>query len=103
MLPGSEVWLSGQKVGKIIAIRFRPPDSDSLERIQVDMELLEKYRAAIREDAVAQIRNGGSVIGAPVVWLTAGTPAARELRAGDTIRSKPANGSSTPPPENSAR
>jgi phospholipid/cholesterol/gamma-HCH transport system substrate-binding protein len=91
VLVGSEVWLSGQKVGKITSIHFRPPSSDSTERVEIDMEMMERYRAAIHHDAIAQIRNGGTVIGAPVVYLSAGTIAARGLLPGDTIRSRPQN------------
>ncbi len=89
VLVGSEVWLSGQKIGKITSISFRPPQSDTLERIEIQMEVLEQYRSAMRHDAVAQIRNGGTIIGAPVVYISAGTSAAPELRRGDTLRSKP--------------
>jgi phospholipid/cholesterol/gamma-HCH transport system substrate-binding protein len=89
VLVGSEVWLSGQKVGKITAIHFRPTSADTTERVEIQMEMLEQYRNAMRKDAVAQIRNGGTIIGAPVVYLTAGTVAAREMRPGDTLRSKP--------------
>jgi ABC-type transporter Mla subunit MlaD len=89
VLVGSEVWLSGQKIGKIVSIDFRPPSADTTERIEIGMEVLEKYRSAIRDDAIAQIRSGGTVIGAPVLWLTAGTPSGRPLLPNDTIRSKP--------------
>jgi phospholipid/cholesterol/gamma-HCH transport system substrate-binding protein len=73
VLTGSEVWLSGQKIGKITDIRFLPPSTDSTSRIAIDMEILEEYRSAMRRDAVAQIQNGGSPIGAPVVYLSPGT------------------------------
>jgi hypothetical protein len=43
----------------------------------------------IRRDAEAQIRNGGTIIGAPVVYLSAGTPRSAEIRDGDTVRTKP--------------
>src|SRR5438128_2189671 len=88
VLVGSEVWLGGQKIGKITAIEFRPPSADTTERVQIRMQILEQYRNALRSNAEAQIRNGGSIIGAPVVYLTAGTAKARELRPGDTVRSK---------------
>jgi phospholipid/cholesterol/gamma-HCH transport system substrate-binding protein len=84
---GSEVWLSGQKIGKIIDIRFRPPaTSDTTKRIEIEMEMLEQYRNALRRDAVAQIRSGGSIIGPPVVYLSPGTTRAPVLQPGDTVR-----------------
>ena len=51
--------------------------------------MLEKYREAMRRDAVAQIRPGGSLIGAVVVYLTSGTASARTIRDGDTVYAKP--------------
>jgi phospholipid/cholesterol/gamma-HCH transport system substrate-binding protein len=84
---GSEVWLSGQKIGKITDIRFRPPaTSDTTKRIAIEMEVVEQYRSVLRRDAVAQIRSGGSVIGPPVVYLSAGTTRAAALQPGDTVR-----------------
>ena len=86
---GSEVWLSGQKIGRITSVHFRPPQTDTLQRIQIDMEVLERYRVALRRDAVAQIRSGGSVIGPPVVYLSAGTSHAAPMQPDDTVRTKP--------------
>ena len=90
ILKGSEVWLMGQKVGRVADIRFRPPgESDTLARVLIEMEVLEQHREAIHRDAVAQIRTGGSLIGAMVVYLAPGTSAAPEIRDGDTVRAKP--------------
>jgi len=89
-MKGSEVWLMGQKIGKITDIRFRSPgESDTSSRVLVEMEVLEKYREAMRRDAVAQIRPGGSLIGAVVVYLTSGTASERMIRDGDTVYAKP--------------
>lgn len=90
VLVGSEVWLSGQKVGKITSINFRSPAvSDTSTRIEIAMQVMDKYRPMIRRDAEAQIRNGGTIIGAPVVYMSPGTVKAREIRDGDTLRTKP--------------
>lgn len=87
VVKGSEVWLSGQKIGKIVDIRFRPvANADTSRRIQISMEVLAEHRSALRSDAVAQIRSGGSIVGPPVVYLTPGTMRARPLAAGDTVR-----------------
>jgi hypothetical protein len=84
---GSEVWLSGQKIGKITDIHFRSPTvADTSARIEIAMELLEEHRAALRRDAVAQIRAGGSIIGPPVVYLSPGTPRSAPVQPGDTLR-----------------
>jgi phospholipid/cholesterol/gamma-HCH transport system substrate-binding protein len=90
LLVGSEVWLSGQKIGKVAAIRFRSPArSDTSARIEIEMRVLEKYRSAIHEDAIAQIQNGGTIIGASVMYLTSGTSGAPPLRPGDSVTTHP--------------
>ena len=89
ILTGSEVWLMGQKVGRVADIRFRSPDeSDTLSRVLVEMEVLEKYREAMHRDALAEIKPGGSLIGAMVVYLTPGTIATPTIRDGDTVHAK---------------
>jgi phospholipid/cholesterol/gamma-HCH transport system substrate-binding protein len=83
---GSEVWLSGQKIGKITKIHFRPIEADTSARIEIAMVLLEEHRSALHRDAVAQIRSGGSIIGPPVVYLSPGTSRSQPIQPGDTIR-----------------
>jgi hypothetical protein len=83
---GSEVWLSGQKIGKITDLRFRPPTlADTAKRIEIQMEVLERYRGALRRDAIAQIRAGGGIVGPPVVYLSPGTMHGGALQPGDTV------------------
>jgi hypothetical protein len=53
------------------------------------MEVQTRYTDAIRRDAVAQIRAGGSLIGAVVVYLSPGSASAPAIRDGDTIRTSP--------------
>ncbi|MEO8335723.1 MAG: MlaD family protein [bacterium] len=90
VLLGSEVWLSGQKIGKITDIRFRSPDiADTSSRIEIVMEVLAKYRSAMNRDAIAQIRNGGTLIGAPVIYISPGTHETVEIRDGDTLNTHP--------------
>jgi phospholipid/cholesterol/gamma-HCH transport system substrate-binding protein len=89
ILKGSEVWLLGQKVGLVTDIRFQSPsESDTTNRLIVAMEVQERYRDAIRRDAVAQIKAGGSLIGAVVVYLNPGSASMPSVRDGDTIRAK---------------
>jgi hypothetical protein len=89
VMPGSEVWLSGQKIGKIVSIDFRPPAADTSTRIMIEMEVLSEYQPAVHSDAVAQIRAGGNVIGAAVMYLTPGTARTRAIQQGDTLRAHP--------------
>ncbi len=89
VIKGTEVWLAGQKVGLVKEIRFAAPGRDTLWRLGIELELLEEVQDLIREDSFGQIRSGGSLIGAPVVYLTPGTSARRVLADGDTVAAKP--------------
>lgn len=90
LLVGSEVWLSGQKIGKVIDIHFQPPSTaDTSARIEIGMEVLSVHRSALHRDAVAQIRAGGSFIGAPVVYIAPGTMKSGVIQQGDTITTHP--------------
>lgn len=89
ILKGSEVWLSGQKIGKVVDIQFRSPAvADSTTRLLLVLDVLDDYRGLMHRDAEAQIRSGGSVIGAIVVYLTPGTVTAPLLRDHDTLRAR---------------
>jgi len=91
VMKGSEVWLSGQKIGKITDITFRSPQSsDTLHRVAIEMEILSQYSDALRHDAVGQIRAGGSFIGPAVIYLTPGTTTGAPIQPGDTVRIKSA-------------
>ncbi|HJU68884.1 MAG TPA: MlaD family protein [Gemmatimonadaceae bacterium] len=89
VIKGTEVWLAGQKVGLVTDIRFVPPGRDTLRRLTIELELLESVQEVIREDSFGQIRSGGSLIGAPVVYITPGTSGTPPLASGDTVRAKP--------------
>ncbi|MEP6991651.1 MAG: MlaD family protein [bacterium] len=90
LLVGSEVWLSGQKIGKVVGIVFRSPTiADTSARIEITMEVLTTSQPAIHRDAVAQIRAGGSVIGPPVVYFAPGTARTGMIQPGDTVTTHP--------------
>ena len=87
LLKGSEVWLSGQKIGKVTDISFRSPAiADTMHRVAIEMEVLSRHRDALRHDAMAEVRPGGSFIGPTVVYLSPGTTSAGPIRDGDTLR-----------------
>ena len=46
VLTGSEVWLSGQKIGKVTDIQFRSPRRSQTRpsRVEIKMKVLAKYR-----------------------------------------------------------
>lgn len=91
LTPGSEVWLSGQKIGKVARIEFLPVSRDTSVRLLIDMQVLTEYLPAIHRDATALIRSGGSIIGAIVVYLTPGTTQTVAIQNGDTIVAKPSS------------
>lgn len=86
LLTGSEVWLNGQRVGTVTAIEFAPPTDSLYMRVVITTEVLTGMREAIRIDSRVELRSGGSVIGAPVVYLSAGSLRARGVVPGDTLR-----------------
>ena len=90
IMKGTEVWLLGQKVGLVTDIQFQSPTvSDTTGRLLIAMEVQKHYTDAIRRDAVAQFRPGGSLIGAVVVYLSSGSSSTPAIREGDTIRTSP--------------
>lgn len=89
LMKGSPVWLGGQRVGRVIDIRFLPPGGKDADALVVEMEVLERHRHAIRRDSRTQIRAGGSLIAAPVVAIGPGSARARVIREDDTLRAAP--------------
>jgi phospholipid/cholesterol/gamma-HCH transport system substrate-binding protein len=91
ILPGSEVWLAGRKVGVVQDVGFRPPDSDTALRVLLSLDVLAGPSRAIRRDSPVAIRAGGSLIGAPVVAIAPNTNTAPAVRDGDTLVADPGN------------
>jgi ABC-type transporter Mla subunit MlaD len=89
IMKGSEVWLAGQRIGKVAAIEFAPPNSDTLARVILVMDILDDFLPQLRRDSDARIRAGGTLIGAQVVYLSPGTATAPQLAEGDTIATHP--------------
>jgi hypothetical protein len=89
VLPGTEVWLGGKKEGVVKDISFRPPTTDTLERLILTTDFLKEALVSVRRDSYAQIKPGGSLIGAPIVYISLGTRDSPPLRDGDTIRTRP--------------
>lgn len=86
VLKGTEVWLSGQKIGLVSDVRFRPSSTDTAERLVIESEILADRLAPIRRDSRASVGPGSSMIGVPVVFITAGSASSPGLKDGDTIR-----------------
>jgi phospholipid/cholesterol/gamma-HCH transport system substrate-binding protein len=85
VLNGTEVWLSGEKIGLVKDVHFRPITTDTLQRLAIHAEILSDRLYLIRKDAYADIRPGGNLIGSPVVFIASGTSRAPALTNGDTL------------------
>jgi ABC-type transporter Mla subunit MlaD len=89
VLQGTEVWLAGQKVGIVADVTFRPPATDTLERVLITTDFLEEALPNVRQDSYAHIRPAGNLMGAAVISISAGTATSPPLHDGDTIYSRP--------------
>ena len=92
VLAGTEVWLAGEKDGLVTDVSFRPPGTDTLERLLIKTEFLQKSLINVRRDSYAQIRAGGTLIGTPIIFISAGTASSPPLKDGDTLRAIPLAG-----------
>lgn len=89
VLNGTDVWLSGAKIGQVKDIHFRPPSADTLERLALHLEILSDRMPYLRKDAYADIRPGGNLIGSPVVWISSGTSNSPALMPDDSLIDRP--------------
>jgi len=85
IMGGTDVWINGHKVGRVESVRFAPPNADTATRVVVELDVLAKYRDQIRENSSARLRTGARIMGATVVYVSAGTVDAPVLAANDTI------------------
>jgi hypothetical protein len=89
VLKGTEVWLAGRKIGLVDDVRFRPIAVDTAARVMIVLDVLEEYAPLIRRDSFAQIRTGGTLIGAPVVFISRGSTDAPSIGHRDTLATRP--------------
>ena len=88
VLPGTEVWLAGEKVGLVNKVVFLPVSNDTSRRIGIEAEILSQFLPHIRKNSRADIRPGGNLIGSPVLYITPGTLAYPAAKSGDTIATR---------------
>jgi hypothetical protein len=88
VLPGTEVWLAGQKRGMVKEVSFRPPSTDTLERLLIRTEFLAEAMPSVRRDSYASIRPGGSLIGMLILYISAGSATSPPLKDGDTVHTR---------------
>ena len=86
VLKGTEVWLNGQRIGTVVRIEFAPSSASLDERVVIAVDALTRFRDQVRLDSRARLQSGGTIIGAPVVYLMSGTPTHRAVSPGDTVR-----------------
>lgn len=89
VLPGTEVWIAGQKVGLVKSVDFRAPDADPQLRVLLALDVLDEYRPQIRRGAQVTVRPGTSLIGSPVVALATPRGASAPVQEGDTLLADP--------------
>jgi ABC-type transporter Mla subunit MlaD len=89
ILPGTEIWLAGEKEGTVKDISFRPPTVPESERLLITTEFLESGLPNVRRDSYAQIRPSGSLVGTPIIFISTGTATSPPLKDGDTVWTRP--------------
>lgn len=85
VMRGTEVWVSGQKVGVVEDVRFRPVSADTSSRVLITMDVRERDARQIRHDSEVRVRAGANLIGPIVVYVSAGTPESPPALDGDTL------------------
>lgn len=85
LLEGSDVYLAGKRVGKVESIVFRPPSTDTTERLLIKAAVLERALPLIRRDSPVQIGPLGTFLGTPVLGIGAGSATAPQAQSGDTL------------------
>ena len=86
VMRGSEVWISGQKVGVVDAVDFAPPTNDTTSgRVVIAVSVRAGDARQLRKDSHGQVRAGANIIGPVVVYLSSGSPTSPAVREGDTL------------------
>lgn len=80
LLPGSNIWYSGVKIGTVKSLNFY-----GKSKVQVVMNLDEAAQQYIRKDAFVKIATDG-LIGNKILIIYGGTVGAGEVLEGDTLR-----------------
>jgi ABC-type transporter Mla subunit MlaD len=88
IMPGTEVWLDGQKVGLVKQIGFQPPSAPPSQRLVLALNLVDDARDHIRLDTKVQMRPGATLIGDQVVFMNSGSATMRGVADGDTIHAR---------------
>jgi hypothetical protein len=85
VVPGSTVWVAGRPVGRVLSVRFRPPDPQSRDNIIIETVLQRSIDDIIRADATVSI-HPSDLLEPVVVSIRPGTPASPPLAYPATLR-----------------
>lgn len=85
LMEGGGVYLSGKRVGTIESIEFRPPSTDTTERLLIKAVVLERAMPLIRKDSPVHIGPLGTLLGNPVLGIAAGSSSSPQAQSGDTL------------------
>lgn len=85
VLKGTEVWISGRKVGLVTTVEYLATTTPVADRMVVETEILASDFPLIRRNSSAEIRPGGNLIGSPVVMISGGTASSPAVQDGDTL------------------
>lgn len=85
VLKGTEVWLSGQKIGLVTDVSYLANSVPVADRLVVNMEIRAHDFPLIRRNSKAEIRPGGNLIGSPVIMISSGTASSPPVQDGDTL------------------
>jgi phospholipid/cholesterol/gamma-HCH transport system substrate-binding protein len=86
VIEGTEVWLAGQKIGLVEEILFGAPTAGAQARVVLRTRVLRSARELVRADSRAELRPGGTIIGAKVLYLSPGSHTAAAIGDADTLR-----------------
>jgi phospholipid/cholesterol/gamma-HCH transport system substrate-binding protein len=89
VLPGTDVWVSGKKVGIVEDVHLRPVTTERAHRLAIHTRILNQWVHLIRKDSYVDIRPAGNLIGSPVVYLKVGSAGSPPVQSGDTVFERP--------------
>jgi hypothetical protein len=85
LVPGSTVWVAGQPVGRVLSVRFRPPDPVSRDNVIIETVLQRSIGDVIRADATVSI-HPSDLLEPVVVSVRPGRPTSPPFEFSDTLR-----------------
>ena len=87
VVPGTPVWIAGERVGRVRRIEFRPATIPSEERVALTLEIPERLRAQLTRESTVRLTSA-RMIGERVVDIVPGPPG-EPLARNDTLSGSP--------------